>query len=154
MNPPTEPQPPAPRMFRRAMTAEDVNRIHRNTAVERLGIECLELGDDFVRARMPVDARTVQPAGLLHGGASVVLAETLGSLAATLCQEPGFHAVGLEINANHLRGVRSGWVHGECRPVHTGRTTHVWQIEIRDDAGRLACTSRITLAIVAQRPKE
>lgn len=136
------------------MTADDVNRLHRNTAVERLGIECVELGNDFVRARMPVDERTVQPAGLLHGGASVVLAETLGSLAATLCQEPGVHAVGLEINANHLRGVRSGWVHGECRPVHTGRTTHVWQIEIRDDAGRLACTSRITLAIVAQRPKE
>ncbi|HQP68131.1 MAG TPA: hotdog fold thioesterase, partial [Quisquiliibacterium sp.] len=89
MNPPTESQTPAPRLFRRAMTAEDVNRIHRNTAVERLGIECVELGDDFVRARMPVDARTVQPAGLLHGGASVVLAETLGSLAATLCQEPG-----------------------------------------------------------------
>ncbi len=146
--------PPDQRLFRRAMTADDVNRLHRNTAVERLGIECVELGNDFVRARMPVDERTVQPAGLLHGGASVVLAETLGSLAATLCQEPGVHAVGLEINANHLRGVRSGWVHGECRPVHTGRTTHVWQIEIRDDAGRLACTSRITLAIVAQRPKE
>lgn len=148
--PASQTQPP--RLFRRAMTAEDVNRIHRNTAVERMGIECVEVGDDFVRARMPVDERTLQPAGLLHGGASVVLAETMGSLAATLCQEPGFHAVGLEINANHIRGARSGWVHGLCRPLHTGRTTHVWQIDIRDDDDRLVCTSRITLAIVAQRP--
>jgi len=133
------------------MTADDVNRLHRNTAVERLGIECVELGNDFVRARMPVDERTVQPAGLLHGGASVVLAETLGSLAATLCQEPGVHAVGLEINANHLRGVKSGWVTGTARAVHIGRTTQVWQIDLKDDEGRLTCVSRITMAVLQDR---
>jgi 1,4-dihydroxy-2-naphthoyl-CoA hydrolase len=97
---------------------------------------------------MPVDARTMQPFGLLHGGASVALAETLGSLAAYLTLEPGYHAVGLEINANHIKGVRGGWVIGTARPIHTGRSTQVWQIEIVDEAGDLVCYSRITMAII------
>ena len=106
------------------------------------------MGPDFLRARMPVDERTRQPLGILHGGASVTLAETLGSLAGIMCVEEGWTAVGLEINANHVRAVREGWVTGECRPVHVGRSTQVWQIEIRDDAQRLVCASRMTLSIV------
>jgi len=126
----------------------------RNTMVEHLGIEITEIGDDFLRARMPVDHRTHQPAGLLHGGASVALAETLGSIGAHLCVDPGrFAVVGLEINANHIRGVTSGWVIGTARPLHRGRTTHVWEIRIEDGAGKLVCISRLTLAILEKPAK-
>ena len=142
------PNSPAARLFRKDRTVEDLNRMHLNTACERLGIEITEIGPDFLRGRMPVDERTKQPAGILHGGASVALAETLGSMSAWLCLEPGFTGVGLDINANHIRAMREGWVHGECRPVHVGRTTHVWQIDIRDEEGRMVCASRITMAIV------
>ena len=120
-----------------------------NSAVSHLGIEFLEVGEDFISARVPVDARTVQPFGLLHGGVSVVLAETLGSCAANFACAPGSRAVGLDINANHLRGVRAGWVTGVTRPVHLGRTTQVWQIELKNEAGELTCVSRITMAILA-----
>lgn len=140
--------PSAAPLFRRPSTPADLEVRHRGTVVERMGIEFLQVGPDLLRARMPVDERTKQPAGILHGGASVVLAETLGSVAATLCLPEGQHAVGLDINANHVRAVREGWVIGECRPVHVGRSTHVWQIELRDEAGRLVCTSRITMAIL------
>ena len=119
-----------------------------NTAVAHLGIEFLQVGDDFISARVPVDARTKQPFGLLHGGVSVVLAETLGSSAANFACQPGFQAVGLEVNANHLKGVRSGWVTGITRPIHIGRATQVWQIEMRNDAGELSCVSRITMAVL------
>nr|WP_315244336.1 hotdog fold thioesterase [uncultured Albidiferax sp.] len=119
------------------------------TAIAHLGIEFLEVGDDFVRARVPVDSRTCQPYGLLHGGVSVVLAETLGSIGAMYAAPEGHRAVGLDINANHLRGVSSGWVTGTARPVHVGRTTQVWAIELVDDAGNLTCVSRITMAILA-----
>ena len=139
---------PAPPLFRRPASPASLAAQHRGTTVEHLGIEFLQVGPDLLRARMPVDARTRQPAGILHGGASVVLAETLGSVAATLCLPPGQHAVGLDINANHVRAIREGWVIGECRPVHVGRSTQVWQIELRDEAGRLICTSRITMAIL------
>ena len=135
-------------LFRRALTVAELDALHVGTTVEHLGIEFVEVGPDRLVARMPVDARTKQPAGILHGGASVVLAETLGSCAASLCLPPGQRAVGLDINANHLRAATQGWVTGECRPVHIGRTTHVWQIELRDDAGRLTCVSRITMAIL------
>jgi 1,4-dihydroxy-2-naphthoyl-CoA hydrolase len=101
--------------------------IHLNTAVAQLGIEFLEVGDDFIRARVPVDARTRQPMGILHGGVSVLLAETLGSCGANFASPAGSRAVGLDINANHLRSVSVGWVTGVARPVHVGRTTHVWQ---------------------------
>ncbi len=124
---------------------------HVNTAVAHLGIEFLEVGDDFIRARVPVDARTIQPFGLLHGGVSVVLAETLGSCGAMFASPEGLRAVGLDINANHLRSATSGWVTGTARAVHIGRTTHVWQIELHNDAGQLTCLARITLAIQAMR---
>jgi len=106
------------------------------------------VGDDFIRARVPVNGHTKQPYGLLHGGVSVVLAETLGSCGAAYCCPPGQRAVGLDINANHLRGATQGWVTGITRPVHIGRTTQVWQIELSNDAGELTCVSRITMAVL------
>lgn len=135
-------------IFRRPATVESLNALHVGTTVAHLGIEFVSVGPDSLVARIPVDARTRQPAGILHGGASVLLAETLGSVAATLCLPAGQTAVGLDINANHIRAVREGWVTGDCRPVHIGRSTHVWQIEMRDEGGRLTCTSRITMAIL------
>ncbi|MDD5031026.1 MAG: hotdog fold thioesterase [Rhodoferax sp.] len=122
-----------------------------NTAVSHLGIEFVEIGDDFITARVPVDERTRQPFGLLHGGVSVVLAETLGSIGANFACPPGHQAVGLDINANHLRGVKSGWVTGTARPVHLGRSTQVWQIDMVNDAGEPSCVSRLTMAILAPR---
>jgi 1,4-dihydroxy-2-naphthoyl-CoA hydrolase len=126
-----------------------ITALSENTAVSHLGIEFLEMGEDFISARVPVDARTRQPFGLLHGGVSVVLAETLGSVAANYACPVGHQAVGLDINANHLRGVKSGWVTGTVRPVHIGRSTQVWQIELRNDAGELSCVSRLTMAVLA-----
>ena len=123
--------------------------IAANTMIEHLGIEFIELGDDFLRARMPVDRRTVQPASLLHGGASVALAETLGSAASFLCIDPAqFAVVGVEVNANHVRSVRDGWVIGTARPLHLGKSTHVWDIRIVDEQERLVCISRLTMAVV------
>ena len=121
---------------------------------EHLGIEFSEIGDDFLSATMPVDNRTNQPYGLLHGGASVVLAETVGSVASHLVVDSSqFMAVGLEVNANHLRGVKSGFVTGTARPVHLGASTHVWEIRITDDSGKMNCISRLTVAIVKRRDK-
>ncbi|MGH8213353.1 MAG: hotdog fold thioesterase [Rhodanobacteraceae bacterium] len=116
-----------------------------------IGIRITEIGEDFLRGTMPVDARTHQPYGILHGGASVALAETLGSTAAMLCCENGFAAVGLEINANHLHAVRSGIVTGTARPLHIGRSTQVWEIRIENEAGQLTCISRLTMAVVPKR---
>lgn len=124
---------------------------NRNTAVEYLGIEFIEVGDDFLRARVPVDHRTVQPFGLLHGGVSVVLAESLGSTGAYYSLPEGYRAVGLDINANHLRSATSGWVTGTAKPVHIGRTTHVWHIDMHNEAGELTCVSRLTMAILSPR---
>jgi 1,4-dihydroxy-2-naphthoyl-CoA hydrolase len=127
-----------------------VMRMQQNTIADALGIEFSEIGDDYVRGTMPVDRRTHQPMGILHGGASVVLAESLGSMAANLCVDVSTHyCVGLDINANHIRAVRSGVVTGTARPVHLGRTTQVWEIRIEDDAGRLVCVSRLTMAVLA-----
>ncbi len=120
----------------------------RDTAVDHLGIEFVEVGEDFLRARVPVDRRTRQPYGLLHGGVSVVLAETLGSVGAAFACPPGHRVVGLDINANHLRAVSAGWVTGTARPVHLGRTTQVWQIDLHDDRGRPTCVSRLTMAVL------
>ena len=114
-----------PSLWKQPLTVQILADIHENTAVEHLGIEFLEVGDDFIRARVPVDTRTRQPYGLLHGGVSVVLAETLGSCGAAYAAPQGHRAVGLDINANHLRGATSGWVTGTARPVHVGRTTQV-----------------------------
>ena len=130
-------------------TVAGLTALHVDTTVAHLGIEFLEIGDDFIRARAPVDTRTRQPMGILHGGVSVLLAETLGSCGAACAAPPGHRAVGLDINANHLRSVSTGWVVGIARPVHIGRTTHVWQIELRDEQARLTCVSRITMAILA-----
>jgi 1,4-dihydroxy-2-naphthoyl-CoA hydrolase len=139
------------RIWKRPITIEILTAMHQDTAVERLGIEFLEVGDDFIRARVPVDSRTKQPYGLLHGGVSVVLAETLGSCGAASCVPEGYRAVGLDINANHLRGATHGWVTGITRPVHVGRTTQVWQIDLANDAGEPTCVSRITMAVLAPR---
>lgn len=137
--------------FRRSTTLADLNAMSRDTAMEPLGIVFTEIGADYLRATMPVDARTRQPFGLLHGGASVLLAETLGSTAGLLCLPEGEICVGIEINANHLAAVRSGIVTGTARSLHVGRSTQVWEIRIEDEAGRLVCVSRLTLAVVAQR---
>lgn len=138
-------------IWTKPISVEILTAHHEGTAPQHLGLEFLEVGDDFIRARVPVDARTRQPYGILHGGVSVVLAETLGSCGAAYSCEPGHRAVGLDINANHLRSASSGWVTGITRPVHRGRTTHVWQIELADDEGRPTCVSRITMAILAPR---
>ena len=139
-----------PRLFRRPATLDQLNALSAGTAMEPLGIRFTELGPDFLRGTMPVDARTRQPYGLLHGGASVLLAETLGSTAGGLCVGEGEGVVGIEINANHLRGVREGEVTGTARPLHVGRSTQVWEIRIEDARGRLACISRLTLAVIAR----
>lgn len=121
----------------------------QNTLIAQLGIEFLEAGDDFLSARMPVDARTHQPAGMLHGGASVALAETLASWGATFTVDrQKNHCVGLEINANHVRGLSSGWVTGTARPLHMGRTTQIWEVRIVDEQNRLVCISRVTMAVL------
>ena len=139
------------RVWKQPISLEVLTTMHDDTAVRQLGIEFLEVGDDFIRARVPVDARTRQPYGLLHGGVSVVLAETLGSCGAAYACPDGHRAVGLDINANHLKGATSGWVTGITRPVHIGRTTQVWQIDMTNDAGELTCVSRITMAILQPR---
>jgi len=128
---------------------EELNAVIDSTIMRPLGIAFIEVGADFVRAAMPVDERTRQPYGLLHGGASVVLAETLGSTAASLCVDPArFLVVGQEINANHLRSVRGGRVIGTARPVHVGGRSQVWGIEIVNEAGALVCISRLTVAVL------
>ena len=137
------------RIWKKPISVEELAAVHQNTAVAYLGMEFLEVGDDFIRARVPVDSRTIQPYGLLHGGVSVVLAETLGSCGAAYCSPEGHRAVGLDINANHIKGTTSGWVTGITRPVHLGRTTQVWQIDLHNDAGELTCVSRITMAVLA-----
>jgi 1,4-dihydroxy-2-naphthoyl-CoA hydrolase len=140
------------RIWKQVPSVAWLTQIQLGTAVSHLGIEFLEVGDDFIRARVPVDARTRQPYGLLHGGVSVVLAETLGSCGAACTLPDGWRCVGLDINANHIRGVASGWVTGVARPVHIGNTTQVWQIDMHNDAGELSCVSRITMAVLAPRP--
>jgi 1,4-dihydroxy-2-naphthoyl-CoA hydrolase len=136
-----------------AITAEQINPIGKGNMAEYLGIEITEVGEDYLKATMPVDHRTRQPYGLLHGGASVVLAETLGSLgAAFVVDRSKYDCVGLEINANHMRGVRDGFVTGVARPVHLGKTTQVWEIRIHDIRDKIICISRITIAVL-KRPQ-
>lgn len=128
-----------------------LNRWSENTLMRAIDIRITAIGDDFLRGTMPVDARTRQPYGILHGGASVALAETLGSTASMLCCEEGMACVGLEINANHIRAVREGIVTGTVRPLHVGRSTQVWEIRIENGAGELTCIARLTMAVVPQR---
>ena len=139
-------------MWQTTPTLDQLNAQSKGTILEQVGIRFSEIGDDYLRATMPVDERTFQPFRLLHGGASVVLAETIGSTAANLCLNPATHyAVGLDINANHVRAATSGHVTATTRAVHVGRTTQVWAIDIVDDQDRLVCVSRLTMAVVERR---
>lgn len=127
-----------------------LNQFSKNTMVEHLGIEFTEYGPDYLCARMPVDHRTVQPYRILHGGASATLAETIGSMASSLCVEDqgSYHVVGIELNISHLRPATGGYVHATAQPTRVGRRIHVWNIEIRDDQGRKISSSRLTIAVV------
>lgn len=140
-------------LWKKEFTLEGLNAIGKNTLFDNLGIEFTETGADYLIAKMPVDHRTKQPMGLLHGGASVALAETMGSVASVLCIEDTSKQmpVGVEINANHLRSATDGVVYGIVKPIKVGRTMHVWQIDIKDEADKLICVSRITIAVVARR---
>ena len=135
-------------IWRRSVTLDALNAMGKNNMVGLPDIRFERLGDDLLEATMPVDDRTRQPFGLLHGGASVVLAESLGSVAGYLCTEGEQKVVGVEVNANHLRPVREGRVRGVCRPLHVGRRNQVWQIEIFDERDRLCCVSRLTADVV------
>ena len=134
-------------IWRSLKTLEEINAPSA-TLISHLGIRIIELGPDFLRGTMPVDARTAQPYGLLHGGASVALAESLGSAGAAMCVDAEYQVVGQEINANHVRAVRSGLVTGTARPVHIGGRTHVWTIDIVNESGKLVCISRLTMAVI------
>ena len=137
-------------IWKHEFTLAGLQAMSANTLVAHLGIEFIEFGDDYLKAKMPVNAHTVQPMRILHGGANVVLAETLGSIASTLLLEDlsKQQPVGLEINANHLRSVAEGsYVVATCRPVHIGRTTHIWEIQIHDPEGKLSCISRLTMIV-------
>ena len=140
-------------IWSRNFTVDELNsdRLNRNMS-KHLDIQIEEITDSELKGSMPVDHRTMQPFNLLHGGASVVLAETLGSVAASLVVDSKKYAcVGLEINANHIRGAREGYVYGKTTPLHIGRSTHVWQIQITNEAGKLICTSRITMAVIEKK---
>ena len=137
------------RKFLQKPSVEELNKMGANTISEVLGMSFTEIGDNYLIAKMPVDKRTHQPYGLLHGGASVVLAETLGSVAAMLMVDSEkFYCVGLDINANHIRGIKEGWVYGKTTAVHIGKTTQVWYIEIKNEREQLICVSRITMAVI------
>ena len=138
-------------IWKTPISIETLTEVSKNTVVSYLGIEFVEVGNDYLVARVPVNRQTCQPYGLLHGGVAVTLAETLGSCGAAFACQPGQKVVGLDINANHLRGATSGYVTGTARPVHLGRTTQVWQIEMRNDEGAMTCVSRITMAVLAAR---
>ena len=141
-----------PSPFRHRPSLDALNALSADTAIAALGIRFTELGPDYLRGTMPVDSRTHQPYGLLHGGASVLLAETLGSSAGNLSVPEGKLCVGIEINANHVRAARDGTVTGTARALHVGGSTQVWEIRIEDERGRLVCVSRLTLAVVAAPP--
>jgi uncharacterized protein (TIGR00369 family) len=134
--------------FGRDTTLDELNALSRGTAMEPLGIVFTDIGADYLRATMPVDDRTRQPYGLLHGGASVLLAETLGSTAGMLRVQPGQRCVGIEINANHVRPAADGYVHGTARPVNLGRTLQVWEVRISNEQDKLVCIARVTMAVL------
>jgi len=135
--------------YRSSMTLEQLQSLGQEGMAGLIGITFTEMGENFLKAKMPVDQRTRQPYGILHGGASATLAETLGSVAsAFVIDTDQFYCVGLEINANHIRAAREGWVYGIATPLHLGRTTHVWDIKITDEQDKLVCVSRLTVAIL------
>ena len=129
-------------------TVEELNKRRQKTLNELMGIRITEIGVDYLKAVMPVDERTRQPMGILHGGASLVLAESIGSTGSYLAIAPEQRCVGLEINANHIRSIAEGWVTGTARPIHIGGSTHVWDIRITDEKERLICIARLTMAIM------
>lgn len=138
--------------YKKDISIDQLNQLNKNNLGEHLGILFTEIGDNYLKATMPVDHRTTQPYGLLHGGASVALAETLGSVASALVIDTGKNiCVGLEINANHVRGVKSGIVTGIVTPIHIGASTHVWEIKIFDDKEKLICVSRLTVAVLQKK---
>ncbi|MBU8912352.1 MAG: hotdog fold thioesterase [Desulfobacterales bacterium] len=136
------------KIWKKEFEIEEINLFKKNSIVGNVGIEFLEKGDDFISATMPVDKRTKQPLGILHGGASVVLAETLGSAASYMTLDDSTYSVGLEIKANHLKSVASGQVKGVVKPVHLGKTTQVWDISIENEKSELICLSRLTMLIL------
>lgn len=141
-----------PIWFKKDITLPDLQPLGKGTMTEHLGMEWVELGEDFLTAKLPVDHRTSQPYGLLHGGASCVLAETVGSVASALVIDHSrFYCVGLEINANHIRSARQGFVMATASPLHLGANTHVWDIKIKDGEGKLVCVSRLTVAIIPRK---
>ena len=134
------------------ISVENLTPLGKGTMTEHLGFEWVEIGNDFLKAKMPVDHRTIQPYGLLHGGASCVLAETIGSVASHLVIDPSkFYCVGIEINANHIRSAKEGFVYGTCSPLHIGSSTHVWDIRITNEEEKLICISRLTVAIMKKK---
>ena len=135
-------------IWKHTISIAEANASMTNTIAEVLGIKVTDIGADYITGTMPVDKRTQQPFGILHGGASVVLAESLGSFGANLAADKGFVCVGLDINANHIRSVRSGLVTGVAKAVHIGRRTHVWEIRIADEADKTVCVSRLTMAVI------
>ncbi len=137
-------------IWTRELSVEAINQHCAGTLIAHVGIEIVEIGDDHLKARMPVDQRTKQPAGVLHGSASVVLAETLASWAATFCVDSNkHHCVGMEINANHVRAVSAGHVFGTARPIHLGRSSHIWEVRVTDERDKLVCISRVTMAVLS-----
>ena len=138
--------------YNKDVTVNDIRSLGQGTMGEYIGIEWVEVGDNFVKAKMPVDHRTQQPYGLLHGGASCVLAETVGSIASALVVDHSkFVCVGMEINANHVRSVRDGYVTGVATALHLGSNTHVWDIKIYDEVNKLVCVSRLTVAVIPRK---
>jgi 1,4-dihydroxy-2-naphthoyl-CoA hydrolase len=138
--------------FNKELSLEDIKPLGKGTMGENIGIEWMELGDNFIRARMPVDHRTRQPYGLLHGGASCVLSETIGSIgSAMVVDHSKFICVGMEINANHVRSAREGFVTGVATPLHLGSNTHVWDVKIYDELEKLVCVSRLTVAVIPRK---
>lgn len=139
-------------MFQSGVNTAMANQMSQNTMVEHLGIEFIEVGEDYMKAKMPVDHRTKQPMGLLHGGASVALAETLGSFAAhCVVDQKTQCCVGLEINANHVKAVKDGWVYAIAKALHIGKNTHIWEIKVTNEEGALVCVSRITMAVMTKK---
>lgn len=138
--------------FNKDLAIADLSELGKGTMGEFLGIEWVELGENFLKARMPVDHRTKQPYGLLHGGASCVLSETIGSVAAAMVVDHAkFYCVGMEINANHVRSVSEGYVTGVATPLHIGSNTHVWDVKIYDEINKLVCVSRLTVAVIPRK---
>lgn len=139
-------------IFKKTNSLDFMNERNRNTMSEWIGIEFYEVGKDYLLGRMPVDHRTIQPLGIVNGGAYCALAETIGSMAANMClEDPEEAAVGLDINANHIRSASKGFVYAKATPIHIGRKTHVWEIRITDEDEKLCCISRLTMSVIRKK---